>query len=300
MNFNPTKKVKRTTAADALANVRILLDRHMSFKLLQEMDAREAMNMVIASGNDPRFTFIVAHMNNNDIWRYWMYRDLQIVMDQYNNQLPTNWPVDPSTMALPWKYVYLWSRLVVASMQYSRISLIDRTNISLPVPNIAFKQLNTITMQSNPNTPIVEFDFEDNWSLIYSLSRKAHHPQRVPVYSIMGLRQQYVGLSAYYFITQVLYNEKLDNILGSVISVLYDVISFPTQNIQYNSHQNPVEITALLQDYPRFVERTKLIVACKICDKTTDLKHCGGCMKQVYCSTKCQAKDYKEHRQECQ
>jgi len=245
------------------------------------------------------FTVISDIMDSDDIWRYWMHRDLQIVMDKYNNELPTNWPIDPRTMRLPWKYTYLWSRLVVAAKQSLKIEFINFSNTD--IPKITFKSLNIFTVQMTPESPKEEYDYIVNWSLIYSLTRTQHRSQQVPVYRLAELEwMDAKGLKR--FLNQRTYgkpklirsdSDSFDNVLAYCILLLQKQIQTLDRAIQPYLYENAGKssMLELFQDYPRFLERTRLIVAnniCSICNQSASLK-CPVDNKS-YCSEECHAK----------
>lgn len=63
-------------------------------------------------------------------------------------------------------------------------------------------------------------------------------------------------------------------------------------------------IDTMAEDEPAYFEGGPVLRECVACDKLPEqveggLKLCGNCKKVMYCSRKCQTKDWKAHRKFC-
>jgi len=276
----------------------IVLTSEVAFEILKQAEVRDAMNFVIASGNDPRVRQIKAVMEQEVIWKYWMIRDLKIVMDLLPNQQLPKWAIleaDRQYKASKkphWKLAYLWYRITVSALQWNLINN-QAVFMELYPPNstLEFMYLNTLklTIGGSPvqREEVMILDFRVEFIRIYNLLKSLQFTTRDPTdytydHFLDTFRSQPLDirhfLSAKYDMSGF-GNPKLYDTtpyVNLIDSILY---SFGDDSLVVNNPtlRNPANI----RDFPRLIEQTKILVGCFVCDKYIPKYKCSDCNMQL-------------------
>lgn len=138
--FKPT--VKNVFDRPLPANIEINID--VATLILQKAEVRDAMHFASTAGK--KALAIIRVLKRESIWKYWMRRDLGLVMDVLKEKLP-DWITKNDNMAsnedgvLPkWKLCYVWYRLLIAAYQ---IDFVNDINTSTK-HKIEYKHLNKV------------------------------------------------------------------------------------------------------------------------------------------------------------
>jgi len=266
----------------------INLTYEIAYSILREAEVRDAMNFLIASGNDPKVRAIQDVMDNDDIWQYWFNRDLQVIIDVTGNAKPA-W-------AVSWKVYYLWCRLMVSTAQST---IVDRLNLIefTPYPPgsvVRFKYLNTITV-SVPGDSIVrqetlEFDFREQWQRIYnSMPSNRYFNDDYILWKLFKLVQPESSykkfLSDRYQFDDMVYLKQYTNVLYSIQNFMqtYNFQEMMMSSQLRSSLGGQSYVNDIISRAPRLIEKTSIIVACQICNERVPTHVCTMC-DQKFCS----------------
>ena len=269
----------------------IILSFELAFELLKQTEVRDAMNFAIASGNDPRVRQIKAVMEQEDIWKYWMNRDLKIIMDLLpNQQLPkwANLEADRQYNASKkphWKLAYLWYRISVSALQWN---VINNRNMSMelypPNSTLEFMYLNTLKLtiggSSVQREEVLILDFRDEFIRIYDFLKAQRYVNIEPTdytydHLLNVFRTQSLDIRQF-LSTKYTGDVKLFNLIpyaNLIESILFSITEHGTDP----AWTDPANI----RDFPRLIEQTKILVGCFVCDKYIPEYKCSDCNMQL-------------------
>lgn len=90
--------------------------RDVAFAILTQVEVRDALNLRMAVAKDARFTSFRSVMDSEEIWMFWVKRDLAIIATAFDDFQKLAFPVDDRPQ---WKTRYFWYRLFVSALQWN-------------------------------------------------------------------------------------------------------------------------------------------------------------------------------------
>lgn len=313
---------KRPRIAELVASVFVrdvdfVLDRALAFQILTQVEVRDAMNWAIASGGDPRFQKILALMREEDIWKFWMMRDLRVVYDVLIDQeLPPWIQFNPNEMDRPlWKLCYLWYRIIVGAFQSAFISYVK----SYETIDIRYVHLNVIEHRNTDDNSIVYWDFRNMYNDFrgrISGSRYRHREYRAYSISAVTTKKRLKKFIQRFIDTpdvMLTPNEytALIQLAAELRRLSHTNVSRTMQgefDVYWRIHSGMLKTLAR---FPRLYQRTKIIVAdpmpaplgagigtpmelCVVCQQRESQGECAQCGAPL-CGAECARHDWEAH-----
>lgn len=290
-----------------------LFDSDYVFEVLKNVDVRDAMRAALASGNDPRWRYVIEHMRKDSIWRYWMKRDMGIVFEHANGELPI-W-LQPGRQP-SWKVYYLWMRFIIGFVQWNILCGQKMEQILMAYPpnsSIRYVTLNTMELtvvgDQFVRSDKILLDFRTEFPKILALFRNpaSLRPWQTMRYPLDNLLQTSffkpkLSLGApsnsdrndiAAFLKQ---RYKIDATPGMFVvyteAVDYLLWWLERDTLQRFSSRNMAgePVQSLLNSPPRAMEYTHLLLAgqiqCNMCNSHIPEMKCKHC-DTYFCDTKC-------------
>ncbi|MDB9801232.1 zinc finger MYND domain-containing protein [Flavobacteriaceae bacterium] len=313
------KRRRNSNALDAIRYTGKVLNHNEVGLLLEKVEVRDALKFVIAVGNDPRFVHIRKEMNKERIWKYWMNRDMKIVMNLIQHKLP-QWATMyenklqirrmvvtvPESVKPSWKLVYLWYSLVIGGLQWSIIKQHNRKlrdaypYDGIQDTKIEYMYLNTFRVSNSIQTTVS--DFRTQWPqmvLTFSNRRDIGEYMEYNIHNLFSHAKVNYGTfitERYNIKTWMEIHPSINHIdaLTSLYRGLEERQKYGVDKTQYNQQE--------LYDFPRIIESTKILIGnniCAACGKEDSKWQCKECKSTVYCSRVCQKSDWATHKNFC-
>lgn len=297
---------KKPTVAELVSEYK-MIDRNLGFQILKKVEVRDAMKFVIGVGGDKRYRKILEMMRKELIWKYWMQRDLKIIMDVLQNELPKWITVNPIETVKPqWKLCYLWYRLMVGASQWYQLERLKKKDLDMYPEGSTIEYVNlnvlklTIPKETFGKAETLLLDFRKEYTRIYPVLENENRAIKYRAKFVTFIDTSFslfLKNKGYVNIERGLndYIEVLQN-LANVI----DIGSHPLSpfNVPYTRIR-----WKLVAQFPRTPESTTLIVASNICAQCSGPDpgfKCGNECGAKYCDKECQKQHWSGHKQDGQ
>jgi hypothetical protein len=200
-------------------------------------------------------------LKTDKIWHEWFRRDLSIIP----HVIPQWFPTMGETPI--WKRYYLWCRLCVGLMQWSRIKIWNE-------PNIQYEGLNRLT-----NGTSFENEFIDQTALDYTFDNifdSRFFPDRISFTKI--IMSKYKGAN--------INTPNIDEIGYAVWNLAHAIQKLGLDGIPRWPDGFSIRIFGTS---PRIID--KLLIGCSVCESAESQHRCSSCDKP-YCSVECAQRDW--------
>lgn len=283
-----------------------VIDRDTAYNLLKQTNVRDAMKFVIAVSRDARYTGIVTEMRAERIWKYWMQRDLKIIMNAMGNKLPAWITENKTETAKPqWKLCYLWYRLVVGANQWNIIRELvkyDDLDMYPPGSTIEYVHLNVLKL-TVPKSFKVEsgttlLNFRKEFPRIYPYWQNDNNMVKYNLRTANMLETPFTEfLIAKGYADSRQGTEAADAI---VLHTIVDIFSSnPPSSITWGFHPGQ-DFWKLVGRFPRALRYTSILVAgpvCAYCNNESPGYQCDKYCGTHYCGVECQTAHWEtKHR----
>lgn len=276
-------------------------DSDYTFKLLQLVDVRDAMSTAIAGINDIFWHHVRDHMNQDAIWRYWMQRDLQLVFDHGQGNLPKWIDRKYISKAPKWKVYYLWMRLIMGFLQWNLFRRKMDFIVQAYPRKSTLKYVTLNTFQLN-NDQLLDFRTEFN-KMGAILLHPRHQTTFGTQYSLRSLllvsridiSHMRMNAEENDVVAFLEYRYKMDafkqafHVYSDIFDVLINWLTFDSGVARFGSALDK----ETLQNPPRAIEYTRILlggrIQCDGCGSHVPEMRCKHC-ETYFCDAKCAIK----------
>lgn len=259
-----------------------ILQPHLSldakYELLKRADAKDAMNYAISGDRD-----IVRLLRNDNIWKFWFQRDLDII---YTDEIPNPFPRDGEQPI--WKRWYLWCRLFIGMIQWNIIKTMSP--VAYP-PNYTITYVNLNVMKATKENKSLYLDFRSEFPRIMSTIKEGYF-----VYNKVNMFE----FASFYIFTQSMKLRYFEIDEGNLVINYLIAMAEALMELSgiFQDHNNPYLIFhhERMKESPNMFKLSKyIVVGCNVCQSTNPQYKCSRCDKP-YCSEECARHDWSNNR----